>query len=86
MKFMIAWMILQKGFFLGDYGTCSKSVSGRKEALLKKLIFFVETHHDGNRPWGRRGLLPVVPKRETDKSLTQKRLEEWAASRSITVQ
>ena len=39
MEFMDARVILQKEFFLGDYGTCFKSVSGRKEALLKKLFF-----------------------------------------------
>ena len=40
MKSTIARAILQKGFFLWDYGTYSKSVSGEREALLKKLIFF----------------------------------------------
>ena len=44
MKSTIARAILQKGFFLWDYGTYSKSVSGEREALLKKLIFFL------NRP------------------------------------
>ena len=41
MKSTIVRVILEKGFFLGDYGTYSKSVSGGKEALLKKLIFFI---------------------------------------------
>ena len=41
MKSTIARAILRKGFFLGDYGTYSKSVSGEREALLKKLIFFL---------------------------------------------
>ena len=41
MKSMIARENPQKAFSLGDYATHSKSVSGGKKALLKKLFFFL---------------------------------------------